>query len=219
VTLSHVIRRECAAGLSPGAVLAWFHRLRDGVRFHGASHRRRRHQCAKRTVEAGGTFSARGSRQHRSHRTGRKSRGYDCAANRVSQRPSTERSTARASTRRKLIVGFGPHLRRWGAVRRSRLAVEREGADPTMTGKKWRLQQAHGMFTEEWAYDAERRRKGSPRSRVALQYFQHGLATRHDETSADNRHLRSSPRHPLPYAPPDMARQHLIALEQDAQRC
>jgi integrase len=54
------IHSERDAGMSPGAVQVWFHRLYDGLGVHGASsHSGRRTfvtRCAKRIVEAGGSL-------------------------------------------------------------------------------------------------------------------------------------------------------------------
>jgi hypothetical protein len=59
------------------------------------------------------------------------------------------------------------------------------------------LQLARGMSTEELAYYVERGRKGVVRSRVALQYFQHRLATWNREASAgEDVHMPSLPRLP-----------------------
>jgi ClpX C4-type zinc finger/Glyoxalase superfamily protein len=81
------------------------------------------------------------------------------------------------------------------------------------------LELARGMSTEELAYYVERGRKGVVRSRVALQYFQHRLATWNREGSAgEDVHMPSLPRHLLPRNPTDMTREDLVAMREKAQR-
>jgi hypothetical protein len=81
------------------------------------------------------------------------------------------------------------------------------------------LELARGMSTEELAYYVERGRKGEVRNRVALQYFQHRLATWNREPSAGgNIHMPSLPRHLLPSNPMDMTREDLVARQEKAQR-
>ncbi len=81
------------------------------------------------------------------------------------------------------------------------------------------LELARGMSTEELAYYVERGRKGVVRSRVALQYFQHRLATWNREASAgEDVHMPSLPRHLLPRNPTDMTREDLVAMQEKAQR-
>jgi ClpX C4-type zinc finger/Glyoxalase superfamily protein len=81
------------------------------------------------------------------------------------------------------------------------------------------LELARGMSTEELAYYVERGRKGVVRSRVALQYFQHRLATWNREASAgEDVHMPSLPRHLLPRNPADMTREDLVAMQEKAER-
>jgi ClpX C4-type zinc finger/Glyoxalase superfamily protein len=81
------------------------------------------------------------------------------------------------------------------------------------------LELARGMSTEELAYYVERGRKGVVRSRVALQYFQHRLATWNREASAgEDVHMPSLPRHLLPRNPTNMTREDLVGMQEKAQR-
>jgi hypothetical protein len=81
------------------------------------------------------------------------------------------------------------------------------------------LDLARGMSTEELAYYVERGRKGVERSRVALQYFEHRLATWDRAPPAgDAIDVPALPRHLLPRAPADMTREDLVAMQQKAQR-
>jgi hypothetical protein len=81
------------------------------------------------------------------------------------------------------------------------------------------LERARGMSTQELAYYVERGRKGVERSRVALQYFQHRLAKWDREGLAgDDIQMPPLPRHLLPRAPMDMAREDLVAMQEKAQR-
>jgi ClpX C4-type zinc finger/Glyoxalase superfamily protein len=81
------------------------------------------------------------------------------------------------------------------------------------------LERARGMSTAELAYYVEHGKRGLARSRVALQYFQHRLATSDREAPAGgDAHTPSLPRHLLPRAPADMTREDLAASQQKAQR-